>query len=188
MSFTPTYVMVGEAPNSRGNWKNLDVVLACKAVKKRPVAGTMGWLRTNHRRLFNFTMRTIHVNLLQEYPGKARGGSAFPMDRARERAGLFVRNLEKPAIVTVEGREFHAFATRRFTKPDLVLLAGWRVARAFGIQHGTKEYFVVDHECDRMGGLPTVVVPHPSGINRWWNDAGNQTIARMFLEGLGEVD
>lgn len=179
------YVIVGEAPARDGSRKNLDVALACRCVRRQPRFGTMGWMETNHRLLFNFMMQTIHVNLLPEWPGTDGKGSKFPMPEGRKRATLFARNMATPSIVTSEGKQFRAFDGRRFSRPDLVLMAGWRVAMSFGVKHKDREYFVTTLEDPLCAGLSTVVVPHPSGINRWWNDEGNRTIARMFLESLG---
>lgn len=68
-----------------------------------------------------------------------------------------------------------AAARLDLSKHDVVVLVGKSVARAFGI--GEAEYFA-----ERVGGV--FVVPHPSGVNRWWNDAANEERARRFMEEL----
>lgn len=54
------------------------------------------------------------------------------------------------------------------------ILCGRRVAQAFGLPR------VAFFEPDERG---VVVIPHPSGISRWWNDPQNVDEARRFLEG-----
>jgi len=57
-----------------------------------------------------------------------------------------------------------------------VLLIGQGVARAFGVQAGLLEW--VERE-----GAWLAVVPHPSGVNRWWNELRNVERAAAFLRG-----
>jgi uracil-DNA glycosylase len=96
------------------------------------------------------------INLLASFPGKSDGkGDKFPLHEAREIASL----------LDLGGRPF-------------VLLMGRGVARAFGMI-GTPwlEWF-------ELRGANVAVVPHPSGVNRWWNDAKNEAEARSFLASL----
>lgn len=65
-----------------------------------------------------------------------------------------------------------------------MLLAGKRVASAFGLD----EEYLADPVAFPIGGRPVAVhvVPHPSGVNRWWNEPANRERARAFLaEDLG---
>lgn len=94
------------------------------------------------------------VNLLGKFPGKQGKGDAFPAGPAREAA----------TRMDLSGRPF-------------VLLAGRKVAAAFGV--GRMPYL----EWFRLRGGMAAVLPHPSGINRWWNDADNVARAREFLRG-----
>lgn len=56
------------------------------------------------------------------------------------------------------------------------LLLGRRVAASVGC--GRVPYLRwVD-----VGGVEAAVVPHPSGVNRWWNDPANREAARLFFE------
>lgn len=60
----------------------------------------------------------------------------------------------------------------------IVLLLGHRVARAFGLTHA--DYFVqydIDHAEVR-------VLPHPSAVNRWWNDPENYKQACDFMQNI----
>lgn len=92
-------------------------------------------------------------NLLRRWPGASGKGSAFPVADAR------------------------AAARRARLDADVVLLAGLRVAGAFGARAGFFEWF-------ELRGRRAAVIPHPSGVNRWWNDAANRERARAFLRGV----
>jgi uracil-DNA glycosylase len=96
------------------------------------------------------------VNLLKVWPGKEGKGDAFPMMEAAEAA----------ARLNVKGKQ--------------VLAAGKRVARAFGVE---KPVYLTKVP---VNGGTLWIVPHPSGINAWWNDEGNKRKARRFLKGLFE--
>lgn len=59
-----------------------------------------------------------------------------------------------------------------------VVLLGRHVARAFGAQGAPfLEWF-------DLRGAWAAVVPHPSGVNHWWNDPANTNRAAVFLAGL----
>jgi hypothetical protein len=90
-------------------------------------------------------------NLLDCYPGSAWKGSAFPRDAARAAAVLRVPRMS-----------------------GTVLLLGHRVAAAFGVRAA---YFT----WGRIGRARAAVFPHPSGVNRWWNDRENRRLAAAFL-------
>lgn len=91
------------------------------------------------------------ANLLPSFPGKRGKGDAFPMGPAREAA-------QREAI---GGR--------------VVVLLGRKVAEAFGLKGLPYLQW-----CRHRGGR-VVVVPHPSGVNRWWNEAANVAAAREVL-------
>jgi hypothetical protein len=95
------------------------------------------------------------VNLLRDWPGKAPGGCG-------------------DAFPMLEAR----LAARRFKMARRTALAGRLVAQAFGL--GRVPYF----EWRRFGRDDVVVIPHPSGINRWWNDRHNRARVGVFLQGL----
>lgn len=89
--------------------------------------------------------RFLRLNLLEENPGPSSGGKgdAWPLDLARQRAAQMV------------------FAGR----PAAVLL-GRRVAAAFGARGAYCEWWDPSDEVR----APYVVIPHPSGVNRLYND------------------
>lgn len=105
----------------------------------------------------DFLDRFERVNLMDRFPGKAGKGDAFRMDRAR-RAALRL--------------------SQRFEKRKVVLL-GNRVARAFEV----KPIWPAGNFVPMWGGFVTVV-PHPSGISRWWNDPENARSMELFWKVL----
>jgi uracil-DNA glycosylase len=100
------------------------------------------------------------INLLDHYPGKEGKGDAFDMALATQAA----RKL------TVELK-----AMRR----TRILMMGKKVRRAMGVQ-GQWEYL----EWFDFGPHRATVFPHPSGVNRWWNDRHNVDRAELFLHRL----
>lgn len=96
---------------------------------------------------------TERVNLIDAYPGPSNGGDAFPIKLARERAAALL-----PRLV---GRR--------------VILCGRAVAKAFEVDHADAFEWVSGP------GFECAVIPHPSGVNRWWNDVANVERARAFL-------
>lgn len=88
-------------------------------------------------------------NVLDRFPGDAGGGAVFPLREARK-------------------------AASRIVLRGVVLLAGKRVAAAFGVR---ARYFAPVS----VGRATVYVIPHPSGRNRWWNSPENRAMAAAFL-------
>lgn len=95
------------------------------------------------------------VNLLKTFPGKSGKGDRFPMPEARERARLM-----------------------RFGAARRVVFVGQNVARAFGAVW--EEYFEPFVFWKGGQSFHGYVAPHPSGVNRWWNDPDNLASAKVF--------
>lgn len=94
------------------------------------------------------------ANVLDAWPGPgASKGSQFPMAEARVGA---------------------AKLAKKFVGGRLVILLGHRTAAAFGVRDG----YLAKR---RVDGADVVVLPHPSGINRWYNDPANVARARRFM-------
>lgn len=76
-------------------------------------------------------------------------------------------------------QEAHRMATTLdFNDRPFVLLLGKRVAAAFGAH---ANYFEAQH----VGTRTTLyVLPHPSGVNRWWNDPENHRKICDFMQYL----
>jgi len=104
-----------------------------------------------------YRRRFARVNVLGAWPGASGGkGAAFYHDvAAREATRL----------------------RRRFRGRRTVVLLGQRVARAFGVR---PDYFVER----RVAGARVFVVPHPSGIVRWYNDPANVARMRRFMRAV----
>lgn len=96
------------------------------------------------------------VNLIDEWLGKQGKGDAFD-----------VLVGSKKAVEVVEQ-----------SRGKVVVMAGRNVAAAFGFKR--VRYF---EEIVR-DGVVFVMVPHPSGVNMWWNDRGNERQAEIFLRSL----
>jgi len=97
------------------------------------------------------------INLIDEYMGKSGKGDYFPLKLAKEKASQIWPDLD--------------------SKYDIVILAGKSVANAFGIK---AEYF----QWIKINDINLVVIPHPSGVNRWWNDDSNKEKAKQFMRNL----
>ena len=63
------------------------------------------------------------------------------------------------------------------------VLLGMNVAKAFGVN--ANEWLAVVEETDSKRFL---IFPHPSGINRWWNDALNRDAARKALRSFLNIN
>jgi hypothetical protein len=174
----PRFVLVGEAPARDESRAHLEVILALRSAGKFPPGGKvllgrdLSWLHGRRSPgLFEFVARTVHVNLLSSWPGRGRKGSEFPARRAKNAATDIAWEWLRGRPAKVEGLELE--------QPDLVLLAGRRVALAFGLS--SFNYL----ELVRTAWGLVVVVPHPSGANPWLNSPARRRNCRRFLEDLG---
>lgn len=139
-------LLFGEAPNRAGFGRDLHVKLAarCKnqdALWKRSAGDFLQLVKKGDPALWSWLRVTTHRNLLDYYPGER-----FPTKIGREVATKMWDGL-------VAGRP----------RDHLVMLAGRAVASCFQVE---ADYWVPIEK----DGLRIVVVPHPSGLNRYWND------------------
>lgn len=148
---TTRVMIVGQAPGARNGARR-----AFEGPCARRLAELVGVTKGELRRRARLT------NLLGNWPGNAgwrRGGKGdhFPLDEAR------------------------AAAARKPLAAGWNLLAGHGVGEAYGIRNS--RYFHVHHLGWSEAGeeIRAVVVPHPSGVNRWWNDEANVRVARRFF-------
>lgn len=95
------------------------------------------------------------ANLVDRWPGASPRGKG---DR-------FPKNLARLA------------ADRFDLRGRTVVFAGLAVARAFGFAKPPVGF------APHRGGL-CVVIPHPSGVNLWWNDPTNRALAADVLRSL----
>jgi len=95
------------------------------------------------------------TNLINKYMGKYGKGDIFPIKKARKKAQELWLKLDY----------------------DIIILAGKSVANAFNIK---AEYF----QRIKIEDREIVIIPHPSGINRWWNKKENEREAKNFMKKL----
>lgn len=99
------------------------------------------------------------INLIKEWPGKQKNGKgdAFPEKLAALNAAWLLPKLEARKVIFL----------------------GLNVARAFA---SPREDFFVWFE---LGGFfqktEAAIVPHPSGVNHFWNERANRLAAQRFL-------
>lgn len=136
-------------------------------------------------------MKTLVVG---EQPNGRRGGDwdptgnstrrlakAFNMDPYYMRHSFTFDNLLPGHVAWDDGTAMamaEAVLWCRVSDYDYVLLMGRRVAAACGM--GDAPYL----RRFRFGKTTFVVVPHPSGMNRWWNDLDNRRRGYTFLRRL----
>lgn len=122
---------------------------------------------------------------LWPYPERASGGRLAEIlgMTASEYLGAFHRvNLCRVSWRVAEAREAARAMLEASGGRDLVLL-GTKVSRAFGFRSFSPFSTTT---ISRDGGAPVqlVVLPHPSGLNRMWNDPGARDRARAMVEAL----
>lgn len=122
---------------------------------RKPLLGRCGnrLARLSGLDLQDYARRFARANVLEQWPGKLDKGDAFDLPAARARAAIL---------------------RRRFRGGRLVVLLGHRTALAFGLRSA----YLQRH---RVSCANVVVLPHPSGINRWWNEPENVRRASSFL-------
>lgn len=98
-----------------------------------------------------------------------------PVEHAFARANVLLRAGDSPRGDEARTRASvlkHVLAGRK------VVALGHVVSGLLGSSH--KRYF----EWHRAGDLQIAVIPHPSGLNRWWNAPANVRTAKLFLRSL----
>ena len=108
--------------------------------------------------------RAVLMNLWGRYPGRGKWvqGDAFPAsDRARRAAA------RRRSALAASGCE-------------VLVCCGRLVASCFGVGDAP---FLEWREVPLARGknARVVVVPHPSGVSRWWNDEASRERAAKFL-------
>jgi uracil-DNA glycosylase len=129
-------------------------------VTERPIEGRIGQRLAACAGLSfdEFLQRFDRVNLLHVRQDTAEKGFTFDWTAAREEAKRLERN---------------------FVAGQTVLLLGKRVAISFNVPD---DYFV---SCMRSGAI-LYTLPHPSGVNRWWNEVANLERMSKFMRYIVE--
>lgn len=125
-----------------------------------------------------------------------RGGSFEPLDGASGRrlsalAGMdhaaFLERFERVNLLE-EGEPGKPFDVRAARERADVLREQWQGRKAVLLGRGVAAAFRLvsdDYQwfkpIEIPPGLEVVVMPHPSGISRWWNEADNVASAREFM-------
>ena len=150
----PKLLLIGQAPGRGGDGQQ---ALSGRAAAL--LANMAGIPREELLRRFD------RHNLLDRWPGKSPAGKGdiFPASAARDAADRIKRTLRRRGVT--------------FAGPT-VLLVGKAVARAFGLRRPEYLTWYPGFEWCLKGA----VIPHPSGINRWWNSSRNRRRASRFLK------
>ena len=100
------------------------------------------------------------ANILDYWPGKHGKGDAFPLSDALAKGKRAREHLRDRRVV--------AFGA------SVVKVLGYEITDDLMLQFAARAI-------GRTGSMLLAFVPHPSGINRWWNDPQNTRRARTFL-------
>lgn len=131
-------------------------------VTERPIEGRIGkrLAKLAGLTLPEFLEHFERVNLLRVRQDTAEHGFQFNAEEARKEAAILLMVLDP--------------------KYTPILLLGHRVGAAFGC---SRAYFMPQ----QVGRWMNVhVLPHPSGVNRWWNDRTNEFEAKWFMRAIVE--
>lgn len=109
------------------------------------------------------------ANLLSRWPGYTGGNGHGRPDGRRRHGGDEFDPTSDEALIAA-GRLLVA------SKGAVLVLCGRGVATAFGLP---RRFPILTWRV--MGGSTVGVLPHPSGVNHWWNAAGSEERARRFL-------
>lgn len=102
----------------------------------------------------DFRARFDSFNVLPKWPGKAGKGDRFPHRIAKSIASRI-----------------------RFCSGPVLLLGG--AAGAFGVSSWFEWEMLASGDTSDVWGC---ALPHPSGVNRWWNEADNKERAERFFK------
>lgn len=172
----PRFLLVGEAPNL--------------AVESRPelwLCPDRSGIRHSANRLLEYSHlghQAFHscfdrTNLLHRAQPRVGCGRAFPLKEARAAAdSLVVSAIEKGylGIVVLGRRAATAF----------MWIAGTPAPGPDYLKWGLASGMPVDSTRLLPLSIAVVVVPHPSGINQWWNSERNRKLAARFFQRINE--
>lgn len=102
------------------------------------------------------------LNVFDHWPGKGIGGDKFPMAEAKIRAKKMLDQLKDRTVVLLGANVARAFGAIRF-----------KYLGVYELRHPDRPSEVISRAL--------TVVPHPSGVNRHWNNPKNREVAKSFL-------
>ncbi len=102
------------------------------------------------------------MNVFDHWPGKGIGGDRFPMQAAKDRVPYLIENLRDRLVVFLGHNVAGAFGAK-----------GFKYLQWYEIRNPKDVHDVI---VPRM-----VVLPHPSGVNRYWNIPSNRAVVAKFL-------
>lgn len=163
------YLLIGEAPNpATENRPELWLLPDRSGVRHAAnrLLAYSGWDFNTFLKAFDRT------NLLHTCPPRGPSGFDFPMEKAKAGAArLMPRRSNYRGFVLLGRRTASAFPNwekplGKAIKVDDVDYFQWAVAYAAELR------------------VHAVIVPHPSGTNRWWNEPANVELAKKFFAKL----
>lgn len=179
-----SFLLVGEAPNDATCGRpelwllpdNSGVPHSANALREHA-----GFSHREYREVF-----ARRDNVLHRAPPRSNSGKGYTFPVAPARAGAAALLERYRSFVFVE-------------KVRGLVILGKRAAGAFAWHEGLlgvrlpepPPFFdwacLGEHDkagVERFGWTRAVVVPHPSGFNRWWNEQANRDRARAFFSSL----
>lgn len=127
---------------------------------RHPLSGRTGKRLADMMRIpmIDFLNGFDRANLINHWPGSAKGGGDLFDIAEAARSAVALREIVR---------------AYRF-----VLLLGNGVAEAFRYDDGKFRWVT------KWNGYKMAMMPHPSGISRWWNSGENRGVAGRFLQEL----
>jgi hypothetical protein len=172
-------VFVGQGPNQTA-WQRA-LAVGTKLVAYR-VPGT----RSAEERAVDYCARVAITGAIGKKIGAMLDMSGGEIFRSRyARKNLNARWNGKNGKGDVFNRAEGSTNARRLMSDPFThyVLLGGEVARAFGMNNNEWLSVVTDLPGDRH----FLIFPHPSGINRWWNEPGNAERARAAIRNFLEI-
>lgn len=175
-------LLLGEAPNEATAGRPRAWLLPDRS-RARHAANNLlrhsGWSLTDYLRVFQ-----RRDNLVHECPPRAEKGYTWHAQEGRRNVPRIIRKHgllgeDRVSRMVILGRrvascfEWEGFHTGAPMAKSKVPLLEWHVVRA--------------PHLDRAGDfIEAAILPHPSGVNTWWNLPENREAARAFLAELRE--
>jgi len=164
-------LLVGEAPNCEVVAEHPGLVLRPDSSGKMHSANRLlkftGWSQEDYLRIF------VRRNVLDFVPPKGIRGRTFPTEKARFGVTRLLREVEDSRTLDDGSRVISA-----------MVVLGRRAASAF-------EWWTNGEKLDYLqwgrvvltprSTISAAIVPHPSGVCRWWNEEKNRKEAREFF-------